>query len=71
MKSATDKKAKHQELVNDYRERFATPYYAAERGYVDDVIRPSNTRSTLIRALEAILDKDEPRPKKKHGNIPL
>jgi len=71
MRSAEDKKAKHAELVADYRERFATPYYAAERGYVDDVIKPSDTRPTLIRALEAILEKDEPRPKKKHGNVPL
>ena len=71
MKEAADKKARHAELVADYRERFATPYYAAERGYVDDVIKPSDTRPTLIRALEAILEKDEPRPKKKHGNIPL
>ena len=71
MKEATDKTAKHAELVAQYRDRFATPYYAAERGYVDDVIRPSDTRPTLIKALEAILEKDEPRPTKKHGNIPL
>jgi len=71
MKAAHDKAAKHAELVKEYRDRFATPYFAAERGYVDDVIKPSDTRPTLIRALEAILDKDEPRPTKKHGNIPL
>ncbi len=71
MKEATDKGARHAELVADYRERFATPYYAAERGYVDDVIKPSDTRPALIRALEAILEKEEPRPTKKHGNIPL
>ena len=70
-KAAEDKKAKHAELVADYRDRFATPYYAAERGYIDDVIKPSDTRPTLIKALEAIIDKEEPRPRKKHGNIPL
>ncbi|MFH1529671.1 MAG: acyl-CoA carboxylase subunit beta [Pseudomonadota bacterium] len=71
MSSAPDKQAMHAALVADYKTHFATPYYAAERGYVDDVIKPSDTRPTLIRALEAIQDKDEPRPRKKHGNIPL
>jgi propionyl-CoA carboxylase beta chain len=59
------------ELIEDYRERFANPYVAAERGYVDDVIEPRRTRPVLIDALETALPKREPRPKRKHGNIPL
>jgi propionyl-CoA carboxylase beta chain len=59
------------ELIEDYRERFANPYIAAERGYVDDVIEPRRTRPVLIDALETALPKREPRPKRKHGNIPL
>jgi propionyl-CoA carboxylase beta chain len=59
------------ELIADYKERFANPYAAAERGYVDDVIEPRRTRPVLIDALEAALTKSEPRPKRKHGNIPL
>jgi propionyl-CoA carboxylase beta chain len=63
--------AKRHELIEEYRERFANPYVAAERGYVDDVIEPRRTRSALIDALETALSKREPRPKRKHGNIPL
>jgi acetyl-CoA carboxylase carboxyltransferase component len=59
------------ELIADYRERFANPYVAAERGYVDDVIEPRRTRPVLIAALEASRTKREPRPRRKHGNIPL
>jgi propionyl-CoA carboxylase beta chain len=59
------------ELISDYKERFANPYAAAERGYVDDVIEPRRTRPVLIDALETALTKAEPRPKRKHGNIPL
>jgi propionyl-CoA carboxylase beta chain len=59
------------ELIADYKERFANPYTAAERGYVDDVIEPRRTRPYLIRALEMHLTKSEPRPERKHGNIPL
>ena len=59
------------ELIDDYRERFANPYVAAERGYVDDVIEPRRTRAVLIDALETAITKREPRPKRKHGNIPL
>ena len=69
--SAEDKKEKHDELVKDYRKKFASPYFAAERGYIDDVIEPQETRPRLINALETLLGKREPRPKKKHGNIPL
>jgi acetyl-CoA carboxylase carboxyltransferase component len=58
-------------LLEDYREKFANPYIAAERGYIDDVIEPQETRPQLIRALEASLNKRELRPPKKHGNLPL
>jgi propionyl-CoA carboxylase beta chain len=57
--------------VTDYRNKFASPYFAAERGYIDDVIEPQETRPRLINALETLLGKREPRPRKKHGNIPL
>jgi len=59
------------ELIADYKERFANPYTAAERGYVDEVIEPRRTRPVLIDALETALTKREPRPARKHGNIPL
>src|SRR5713101_3901143 len=59
------------ELISDYKERFANPYAAAERGYVDDVIEPRRTRPVLIDALETSLTKQEPRSRRKHGNIPL
>jgi propionyl-CoA carboxylase beta chain len=68
---AADPEARRAELIADYTERFANPYSAAERGYVDDVIEPRRTRPYLIRALEAHLAKREPGPKRKHGNIPL
>jgi acetyl-CoA carboxylase carboxyltransferase component len=58
-------------LVEDYRVKFANPYIAAERGYIDDVIEPQETRPMLIKALESLLTKRESRPPKKHGNIPL
>ena len=68
---AEDPDSRREELIEDYRERFANPYAAAERGYVDDVIEPRRTRPVLIDALETALTKDEPRPRRKHGNIPL
>jgi len=68
---AEDKEARHAELAADYRNRFATPLIAAERGYIDDVIEPRTTRPKLIDALNAIRNKREDRPPKKHGNIPL
>jgi propionyl-CoA carboxylase beta chain len=58
-------------LIGEYRERFANPYTAAERGYVDDVIEPRRTRPVLIDALATAITKREPTPKRKHGNIPL
>ncbi len=68
---AAEPEARRAELIADYKERFANPYSAAERGYVDDVIEPRTTRPYLIRALEMHLSKREPTPKRKHGNIPL
>jgi len=59
------------ELVAEYREKFANPYIAAERGYIDDVIEPHETRSRLINALEMLANKRDSNPPKKHGCIPL
>jgi acetyl-CoA carboxylase carboxyltransferase component len=69
--AAEDKEAKREELVTDYRRKFANPYIAASRGYIDDVIEPKETRPRLVNALEACAAKREGRPPKKHGNIPL
>jgi propionyl-CoA carboxylase beta chain len=71
LEEAEDPETRRDELIADYRARFANPYVAAERGYVDDVIEPRRTRPVLIDALETALTKREPRPRRKHGNIPL
>ena len=71
LQEADDPGAKHAELVANYRQRFANPFFAAERGYVDDIIEPRLTRKRLIDALLAIRNKREERPARKHGNIPL
>ena len=55
----------------EYTERFANPYIAAERGYVDDVIDPRETRRVLVRSLEMLRTKKEKLPQRKHGNVPL
>jgi propionyl-CoA carboxylase beta chain len=68
---ADDPVARRAELIEQYKARFANPFTAAERGYVDDVIRPSRTRPVLIDALETALTKRVERPKRRHGNIPL
>jgi acetyl-CoA carboxylase carboxyltransferase component len=60
-----------EKLLEEYREKFANPYVAAGRGYIDDVIEPQETRPVLVKALEASLNKRESTPPKKHGNIPL
>jgi propionyl-CoA carboxylase beta chain len=60
-----------QKLIDDYREKFANPYVAASRGYLDDVIDPRSTRPKVIKALEMLRDKTDTNPPKKHGNIPL
>jgi propionyl-CoA carboxylase beta chain len=69
--AAENKAAKMQELVDEYTERFANPYIAAQRGYVDDVIEARQSRKSLASALEMLRDKRATRPKRKHGNIPL
>ncbi|MCX6411754.1 MAG: methylmalonyl-CoA carboxyltransferase, partial [Actinobacteria bacterium] len=68
---AADPEARRAELIDEYRARFSNPFTAAERGFVDDVILPHETRHVLIDALEASLTKRVERPKRKHGNIPL
>ena len=69
--AAADPGAEKARLVEEYQAEFASPYAAAARGYVDAVIRPSETRPRLIAALELLADKRDVNPRKKHGNIPL
>ncbi len=69
--AADDANERRAELVTDYEDHFANPYIAAERGYIDSVIRPSTTRSEVVRALRLLRSKREALPPKKHGNIPL
>ena len=71
IKEAKDPEAKRQEKILEYEEKFSTPYIAAERGYIDAVIQPSETRIRLIDALEIMITKKEALPPKKHGNIPV
>jgi len=71
LEEADDPDARRAELIEEYRQRFANPYTAAERGYVDEVIEPRRTRPVLIDALETARPKRERRPSRKHGNIPL
>jgi len=69
--AAKDPAKKRREMVADYTERFANPYIAAERGYIDDVIEPSRTRAALIQALRVARRKERKRAPRRHGNIPL
>ncbi len=71
IETADDPEARRAELVEEYTDRFANPFTAAERGYVDDVIAPRRTRPALIEALEATRGKHVDAPRRKHGNIPL
>jgi len=66
-----DREKLRREKTDDFRERFANPYVAAERGYIDAIIEPSQTRAKLITALRSLESKRDTNPKKKHGNIPL
>lgn len=68
---AEDTEARRQELIDEYREEFANPYTAADRGFVDDVLEPTETRPRLIDDLEMLASKRDELPDKKHGNIPL
>jgi propionyl-CoA carboxylase beta chain len=67
----SDREKLRREKTDDFRERFANPYVAAERGYIDAIIEPSETRAKLITALRSLGNKRDTNPKKKHGNIPL
>jgi acetyl-CoA carboxylase carboxyltransferase component len=71
LQQAADPAGRRAELVAEYTERYANPYAAAERGYVDDVIDPADTRSKLIAGLAMLKTKREELPRRKHGNMPL
>jgi propionyl-CoA carboxylase beta chain len=68
---AADPAAKMQELVEMYTDRFANPFIAAQRGYVDDIIEARVTRRAISKSLDMLAGKRVERPKRKHGNIPL
>ena len=68
---AEDPEAKRAELVEDYKKRFASPYVAASRGFLDDIIEPKETRRRLIDTLRTLRGKRVTPPSRKHGNIPL
>ncbi|MGH1505952.1 MAG: acyl-CoA carboxylase subunit beta [Acidimicrobiales bacterium] len=71
IQSAADPAARRTELIDEYKERFANPWIAAERGYIDDVIDPADTRRKLIAGFSMLESKREELPKRKHGNVPL
>jgi acetyl-CoA carboxylase carboxyltransferase component len=71
LEDAKDPAQRRGELIAEYREKFANPYVAASRGYIDDVIEPHETRPRLINALAMLANKRDTLPSKKHGNIPL
>ena len=71
LETAEDPEARREQLIEEYTERFANPYIAAERGYVDDVIDPRETRRVLARSLAMLRTKREQLPSRKHGNVPL
>ncbi len=68
---AADPEGRRKDLIREYRDKFSTPYAAAERGFIDDVIEPAETRPRLIKALRMLSTKRENIPARKHGNIPL
>ena len=68
---AENREAVRQQKIEEFRERLANPYVAADRGFVDAVIQPRETRKKLIQALEMLETKRDKNPPKKHGNIPL
>ena len=71
IEKATDPESRRKDLIREYRDKFSTPYAAAERGFIDDVIEPAETRPRLIKALRMLSTKRENIPARKHGNIPL
>ncbi len=71
IQAAADPDARRTELIEEYKERFANPWIAAERGYIDDVIDPAETRRKVIAGFEMLRSKREELPQRKHGNVPL
>jgi acetyl-CoA/propionyl-CoA carboxylase carboxyl transferase subunit len=71
IESAEDVEARRQQLIDEYRDAFANPYTAAERGFVDDVLEPKDTRARLVEDLDLLRGKRKDGPDRKHGNIPL
>jgi len=71
LEKADDPEGRRKELITEYQRKFATPYVAAERGFIDDVIEPAETRPRLVKAIRMLLTKREAVPARKHGNIPL
>jgi propionyl-CoA carboxylase beta chain len=71
LQRADDPEEARKRLEAEYRERFANPYRAAELGYIDDVIRPEETRPRIIESLGMLENKRDQNPPRKHGNIPL
>jgi acetyl-CoA carboxylase carboxyltransferase component len=71
IEQAKDPKKARERLISEYRAKFANPYIAAQKGYVDDVIEPADTRRRLIKALELLKTKRDKNPPRKHGNLPL
>ena len=69
--SESNREVLRQEKIEEFRKRFANPFVAAERGYIDAVIEPADTRTRIITALRALENKRDINPRKKHGNIPL
>ena len=69
--TAQDKEAMRKQKIEEFRDRFANPFISAERGFIDDVIEPHETRPKVIRALRMLRNKVDTMPRKKHGNIPL
>jgi propionyl-CoA carboxylase beta chain len=67
----SDRERLRQEKIAEFRDRFANPFVAAEKGYIDAIIEPSETRFRIITALRALENKRDSNPRKKHGNIPL
>ena len=71
LKEAEDPEALRQKLIQEYKDKFANPYYAASLGYIDDIIDPADTRPWLVKSLRILENKRQSIPPKKHGNIPL
>ena len=71
IKESDDPIATRADKIQEYKDKFATPFMAAQRGYVDDVIEPDSTRPRIIAALEMLESKRDSRPAKKHGNLPV